>query len=81
MSLFDPEDLLHITFAQPVRVMLMDKSTPLVAVTGHVVEVGGLSLMIKARMLFPANGAPVKANLEIAVRDTNIVGFFEVKQP
>jgi hypothetical protein len=81
MADFYADKLFHITFTTPVRVMLMDRSTPMVAVTGHFIRVDGLPgdvVMIKVKMLFPAQGNPVRGSLTITTLTTNVAGVVEV---
>ena len=80
-----------VTFASPARVMLMDKCTPLVAVTAEIVDsaqvtalpgpVIGANMIVRTKMLFPCNGGPVKANLTMLLNRDHLVSIVEVREP
>lgn len=73
----------HVTFVCPVRVMLMDKSTPIAAVTCRAMrdEQCERVILTGVRMLFPVAGGPVKATVDIAVARTNIAGLVLCPEP
>ena len=75
--------LYHFTFVGPVRVMLMDKSILIAAVTATVSTPGGQpnTRQLRCRMLFPVNGGPSKATMDIITTPRNIAGAVEVKTP
>lgn len=77
--------IFHITFKQSVRVMLMDTSVPIAAITGVVQDVSnganGDAYRLRPRMIFPEAGGQQKASIEMMVPGDNIAGIVEVKQP
>jgi hypothetical protein len=75
------DKIFHLAFAVPARVMLMDKSTPLAAVTGALIQTADEpNLIIKTKMLFPCNGGPVKGSITMLVNRAHIVSLVEVKE-
>lgn len=72
----------HITFMQPVRVMLQGKSTPLAAVTAYEPATplsGSEVLSLKCRVIFPVAAGAFTASMTIEVSRHNIAGVVEVE--
>jgi hypothetical protein len=78
------EQVFHIAFAQCPRVMLMDKSTPIAAITGTITGMSNddpANMIIKAKVLFPVNGGPVKAGVTLIVNRAHVVSMMVVQAP
>jgi hypothetical protein len=78
----DKGKLYHLSFSAPPRVMLMDKSTPLVAVTGwlSMTPDDPANMIVKTTVLYTNGGTPTKATMTMLVNRAFVVSLVEVIQ-